>query len=101
MSKSGLTFARQVTREHGEQFAARWLRIAVPDTTLWEAVDMTRIITHDESDEAQARYDQLIREIIERTYAANMEHMVEAFLASARTVLKRERAAARRQGAKR
>lgn len=88
-----LEIASRVTREHGERFAARWLR---DQCGMSDAFAKAHVIAWPDGPDgeltpAQVRFQNIEDEILERTFAWAVPAIAEAFVTAAREVLARER----------
>lgn len=96
-----LTFARRVTRRHGETFAAEWFATSFEGEDVWKSFAATGLIEWPDddpnrplghfADPRQDRYQDIENEILERTFAAVRPAIAEAFVRVARDVLAREK----------
>jgi hypothetical protein len=89
-----LKIAPRVTRRHGKVFAAEWFLTSHRNEHVWEAFAETELIEWPEGgllDPAQARYQDIEDEILERAFASIRPAVAEEFVKVAQEVLARER----------
>jgi hypothetical protein len=95
MTAPKLTFARRVTRRHGELFVAAWLEASSDSGAGIDAFNATKVIewpSGEFGDPRQARFQNIEDEILERTFEIARPAIVTAFVTAAREVIERERA---------
>jgi hypothetical protein len=80
-----------VTRQHARAFVVELIPRVMETEIISDAFSKTEIMTWPDDGAAQERYDDIMQEIVEKTFATAKATMIDAFVAAATEVLARER----------